>query len=109
MFTTLQVSLEVVRQLRPVVGELKKREGELADQLVRAASSCTLNLAEGAKRVGKDQHHHYRIASGSCAEVRAALSLGEAWGHLDGLNLEPLLALLDRLAALLHRLTHRRA
>ena len=108
MFTTLQVSLEVVRQLRPVVTEMKRRDAGLADQLVRAASSVTLNLAEGAKRSGRDQLHHYRIADGSAAEVRAALSLGEAWGHLDGLDLAPVMSLLDRLAALLHRLTHRR-
>ena len=108
MFTTLHVSLEVVRQLRSVVGELKRRDAGLADQLARAASSVTLNLAEGAKRNGRDQLHHYRIADGSCAEVRAALSLGEAWGHLEGLDLAHLMSLLDRLAALLHRLTHRR-
>ena len=109
MFIALTVSLEVVRGLRPVVAQLKTKDRDLADQLARAASSVTLNLAEGAKREGKDQRHFYRIAAGSNAEVRAALALGDAWGHLDGAELVELLGQLDRLAALLHRLSRPRA
>ncbi len=109
MFIALSVSVAVIRSLRIVVEALRKRDKDLADQMQRAASSAALNLAEGAKRAGRDQAHHYRIASGSAAEVRTALAVAEAWGHLDGVDLEPSLALLDRQAALLHRLTRPRA
>ena len=108
MFIALSVSLEVVRGLRPVVDRLKTKDRDLADQISRAASSVTLNLAEGAKREGKDMRHFYRIAAGSNAEVRAALALGAAWGHLEGGELTQLESLLDRLAALLHRLSRPR-
>ena len=108
MFTTLQVSLEVVRQLRTVVTEMKRRDAGLADQLVRAASSVTLNLAEGAKRNGRDQLHHYRIADGSAAEVRAALEVASAWAYVATETASEPRRLIDRLLGLLWGLTHPR-
>ena len=104
MFIALSVSLEIISSLRPVVARLKRVDKALADQIQRAASSVSINLAEGAKRAGADQLHFYRIASGSNAEIRAALAVGDAWGHLDGIDTSPLRLLLDREAALLHRL-----
>jgi four helix bundle protein len=108
MFIALQVSLEVVRALRDVVAQLATHDGSLADQVRRAASSAALNVAEGAKRAGKDQAHHYRIAAGSAAEVRAAIAVGAAWGYLEGERYQALEALLDRQAALLYRIAQRR-
>jgi four helix bundle protein len=108
MFIALQVSLEVIRSLRPIVETLARRDRDLADQIRRAASSAALNLAEGAKRIGKDQTHHYRIAAGSAAEVRAALLVSAAWGHLDTERHAGLDALLDRQAAILHRIAYPR-
>ncbi|CAN5742022.1 hypothetical protein BH23GEM9_BH23GEM9_10810 [soil metagenome] len=48
----------------------------LADQLLRAADSIVLNIAEGAAhyQAGK-KLNHYRSAHGSAAECRAALTL----------------------------------
>ncbi len=108
MFIALQVSLEVIRGLRPVVERLGRHDKDLADQVKRAASSAALNTAEGGKRAGKDAAHFFRIAAGSCAEVRAALGVADGWGHLDGLALAEVGSLLDRQAALLHRLAARR-
>jgi four helix bundle protein len=104
-FITLSLSLEVIRALRDVIATLKKADKSLAEQVQRAAASAALNLAEGAKRIGKDQMHLYRIASGSAAEVRTALQVAQAFGHLDKLDLSALEELLDRQAALLYRLT----
>jgi len=50
------------------------------DQLVRAADSVALNIAEGAARDGDVRKHHYRIALGSAAEVAAVLDLIEVDG-----------------------------
>jgi four helix bundle protein len=109
MFIAVQVSQEVIRSLRPVVEHLRTRDSESADQIVRAASGAARNLAEGSKRLGKDRLHFYSIADGSVREVRTELGNAEAWGHLDGLDLAPALALLDRQAALVYRLLHPRA
>jgi four helix bundle protein len=108
MFIALEVSIEVVQSLRDVVSQLALRDRDLANQIRRAASSAALNVAEGAKRAGKDQLHHYRIAAGSAAEVRAALAVGAAWGYFDSARYAPIEALLDRQAALLYRIAHRR-
>jgi len=108
MFIALQVSIEVVHALRDVVSQLATRDGALADQIRRAATSAVLNVAEGAKRAGKDQAHHYRIAAGSAAEVRAALAVGAAWGYFDDGRCAAIEALLDRQAALLYRVAQRR-
>jgi four helix bundle protein len=48
----------------------------LRDQLVRAADSVVLNIAEGAGREpGDARRNHFRIAAGSAAEVCAVLDL----------------------------------
>ena len=48
----------------------------LRDQLVRAADSVVLNVAEGAGQdPGESRRHHYRIAAASAAEVAACLDL----------------------------------
>lgn len=105
-FEVYEVALELVAALRPMVDGLKQRDGALADQLRRAASSVVLNLAEGNQRVGRDRLHHFRIAAGSAAEVKAVLKLAAAWGYVHGsLRAE---AELDRVRAMLWRLTHRR-
>ena len=48
----------------------------LREQLVRAADSVVLNIAEGGGRdPGAARRNHYRIARGSAAEVCAILDL----------------------------------
>ena len=76
----------------------------MAKQLINAATSAPLNLAEGAKRRGKDQTYHYTVAAGSASEARMNVELSNALGWLDGLDLGALESLLDRQAALIHRL-----
>lgn len=50
----------------------------LRDQLVRAADSVVLNIAEGAGREpGDARRNHFRIAAGSASEVAAVLDLVE--------------------------------
>jgi len=66
-----------------------------------------LNIAEGARRAGKDRAHHYRIAAGSAAEVGAALDVAAAWGYLDEARLDEVRRLVDRELGLLWGLTHR--
>lgn len=103
-FQAYEVALEMVARLRTAVEALARRDKNLADQVRRASSSVVLNIAEGARRSGKDRLHFYRIAAGSGAEVRAAMEVAQAWGYL-GSNPE-VETLLDRVLAMLWRLTH---
>lgn len=71
----------------------------LKDQLVRAASSITLNLAEGSvKPTKRDQTKFFFIAFGSLRECQAVLTLS---GHSSF----ELLDLADHIGASLYRLT----
>ena len=103
MFITYDVSLELIRSLRDVVPAIKKYDKDLADQLARAASSVTLNLGEGSRSTAGNQRARFESAHGSANEVKAALQVAASWGWID--DLAPQLAILDRLLALLWRLT----
>jgi four helix bundle protein len=106
MFDALEVSLDLVRSLRRPVQRLRVRDRALSDQIRRAASSLSLNLAEGRRRAQGDRLHHFRIAAGSADELRTALRVALAWGDLDLGELAEALKLLDRLLAMTWRLTH---
>ena len=71
----------------------------LKSQLLRAASSISLNLAEGsAKPVGKDRLRFYRIAFGSLRECQAVLDLNP--------RLSSLKVVADQLGGGLYRLCY---
>ena len=92
--------------MREIVSLIERSDRDLADQLRRAASSVVLNLAEGQRSAKGNKHKHYAIAHGSANEVKAALELARAWGWIG--DAEEPRAILDRLLALLWRLTHPR-
>ena len=106
MFIAYEVSLEVIKSLRSVVPQIERNDRDLADQLKRAASSVALNLSEGQRSLKGNKGKHYSIAHGSANEVRGALQTALAWGWIEDAS-EPLRHL-DRLLALLWRLTHPR-
>ena len=101
----LEVSLDVIRSLRPVVAPLRRSDPKLYDQIRRAVSSVALNLAEGTRRQGADRRHCWRIAAGSAAEVEAALRVAVAWGDLSADSVADTLRKLDRLLGMLWGLT----
>ena len=106
MFVAYDVSLELIGELRVIVPAIKRVDRNLADQISRAATSISLNLAEGRFRSGGDQRRFYEIAHGSASEVRAALEVGAAWGFIDaGSRVH---AIVGRLMALLWGLTRGR-
>ena len=76
--------------------------GHLRNQLLRAASSVTLNLGEGYGRIQKgDQRRFFEIALGSLRECQACFALS------DGIPRE-LEDLTDHLAASLWKLIQKR-
>jgi four helix bundle protein len=109
MLDAYPVTLQMIRSLRSIVEEIKRHDSDLADQATRAANSVLLNINEGRKRRGKDQARFFSYASGSNSEVRACIDGAFAWGWIsDGDDVKNAQALLDRLAAMLWRLSHAR-
>ena len=106
MFIAYEVSLEVITSLRGVVSQIERHDRDLADQIRRAASSVALNLMEGQRLTKGNKPKHYAIAHGSANEVKGGLQTAIAWGWIEDAS-EPL-SRLDRLLALLWRLTHPR-
>ena len=105
-FHTYDAALAMVAALRPVLAQLAKGDRALTDQIRRATSSVALNIAEGNRRTGQDRLQFFRIAAGSAAEVRAALEVASAWGRIEASPRAE--AELDRVLAMLWRLTHGR-
>ena len=100
------IVIVVVRQIRPLIERIEKRDANLADQLRRAVTSVPLNLSEGAYSHGGHVRARFHTALGSAAEVRACLDVAEALGYVD--EVDPVLRdNLDRVIATLHRLTRR--
>jgi four helix bundle protein len=92
-FRTLDLAVEFYEKCEEI--ELK---GHLRDQLSRAASSISLNLAEGnAKRTVKEKRRYYHTAYASTHECKTILRLiKNKDAELD--------ELLDKLGACIYRL-----
>ena len=103
-FDAYELVLELIRALQPLLARLRMRDPDLSRQLRRAASSVANNVSEGARRRGADRLHHYSIAAGSTAEVRACLATAVAWGDLPSVATLAVDALCDRELAVLYRL-----
>ena len=106
MFVAYSVAIELIHNLRDLVPIIKRHDRDLADQIHRAATSVALNLCEGQRLTAGNQRRHYEIAHGSANEVKGALDLAEAWGWVADTTAPR--RTLDRLLALLWRLTHPR-
>jgi len=104
MLIAYQVSVELLPLLRPIVETIKRHDSNLADQLLRAATSVVLNLAEGQRREKGNKHRAYEIAHGEAREVLGCLDCARGLGWIadDRAARETL----DRLLALCWGLTH---
>jgi four helix bundle protein len=72
-FRTLDLSIEFYGK-----AEEQKIAGNLRDQLLRAASSISLNLSEGnAKRTVPEKKRYYQMAYASSQECRTVLKLAK--------------------------------
>ena len=92
-FRTYQLSTQLYQAAKTM-----KLSHPLQDQLIRAASSISLNLMEGsAKPTAKDRAKFYRISLGSLREVQALIDLERE-------ELEALSQLADQVGGHLYRL-----
>ena len=86
MLDIYNLVLEVIRELRPVLAELRRKSPALHDQLERALTSMALGVAEGSRSRGRNRPMHYNRAAGSTVESIAALQSGVAFGYLAAVD-----------------------
>ena len=101
------LSIEVIEALRPVLPQIRRRDRSLAEQLVRAATSVALNIAEGDTSDPGNQRARFFTAAGSASESLAVLRVAVAWGYIKTADADPAAALLRRILSMLWKLTHR--
>ena len=105
-FDCLEASYQLLTDLRQALACIRRADSRLHVQLRTAAASIALNIAEGRGREGKDRLHHWRVAHGSAEEVMAILRVAECLGDVGSEACEPARRTLDRLLAMLWRMTH---
>lgn len=105
-FQALEVALELVKALVPLIAKVARHSKAEAAQLDDAGNSIVRNLSEGRRRLGKDRTYHWSVAAGSADEVYGSLRLSIAKGWLDTAESAYALNLDDRILAMTWRLTH---
>jgi four helix bundle protein len=103
-FHVLELAIYAIEVLRPVVERIRRHDRDLADQLQRSLSSSPLNIAEGNRSRGGTRLARFSTAAGSNGESRAALRVAVAWRYVPAHDIEDGERVLDRVAAMLHRL-----
>jgi four helix bundle protein len=104
MLIAYTVAPDLIRQLRPIVEQIKIHDAHLADQLKRAATNTLANLAEGQRRAGGNKRRAYENAHGEAREMLGCLDCVMAWGYAPEDSRARVT--LDRLLALCWGLTH---
>ena len=105
------VARDALQQGDVIARRLPRGYATLADQLRRALLSAFLGIAEASSRSGSDRLARFRCARGEASEAAAALEAVQLLRLAPDRDVETVIALLDRLCAMLTRLaglTHRR-
>lgn len=93
MLKIYDVSLNIVKQLCPVVAQIERHDIDLARQLKKARCSIPLNVAEGSHSRGARRNQHYGYAKGSAQESIGILETAHACGYIK----EPPAEVIDQL------------
>jgi four helix bundle protein len=106
MFDLIEVALTVMELLAPLEARVRQRRKSLADEIGRAAESVALNASEARQRAGLDRADLFRKAAGSAGELTTALRIAKARRYITAADFAAVDAPLDRVRAMLWRLTH---
>src|SRR5690606_36754506 len=98
--TSLDLTIHVIAELRPVLAVLKRCDRNLEDQLRRAITSVALNLAEADGNEAGNRRNRLATALGSIREVRAGLRVAVAFGYVDGARVAGVMRQLDSIGAM---------
>lgn len=104
-FQVADLSVELIEALVPLMSRIKQRDKSLADQLARAASSISLNCAEAEFSDPGNRRARLFTAAGSAGETRMALRLAVAWRFVPAAEAERARALVERVVAILWKMT----
>lgn len=75
----------------------------IVNQMRKAATSITANIAEGYARIGqKDKLHFYNIAQGSLEEIRSFVIISHDLGYLHEIDKERILNLALEISRMLN-------
>ncbi len=103
MLRIYPVTVETMRELRPFIERIEKKDGDLCRQMRKAASSVVLNMSEGMGSRGKLRQVRYHTALGSARETLACLEVAEAFGYIAEVD-AAIRARLDRIIGTLVKL-----
>ena len=106
-FLDYDLTLQLLKELKPIIEQVRRHNPSLADQMQRAGQSTFLNIAEGQSARGKNEAAKLQMALTECRETRAALQLSVAWGYLSQAASTEADHDLDQVAAILWTLVHR--
>jgi four helix bundle protein len=101
-----RIALQAIGELRVLMPRIRRHDRDLANQLRRSASSIALNIGEAAYSDPGTSKARFHSAAGSANETRTALAVAIAWGYTTEEQAASALVLLDRVIAMLWRLTH---
>jgi len=105
-FQVQDMALAVIEDLRPLMPLVQRQDRDLAAQLKASASSMVLNIAESQYSDAGNRRARLFTAAGSANESRAAVRVAVAWGYLRPERATDVLDRLDRVIAILWKLTH---
>jgi four helix bundle protein len=79
MLKIVDVMVELIAEVAPLVETIGRHDPALAKQLREALNSTLLNTGEGSGQGGARRTNHYRIALGSAQESLVGLRAAQAW------------------------------
>src|SRR5690606_8511937 len=102
----LNLALEAIELLGPIVARIKKHDRSFARQITDAANSSVLNTGEGALSVAATRRSRYQSAARSANEVRVGVLAAIRWGYVTQGASAQVLYHYDRIVAMLYKLIH---
>src|SRR6476659_4782768 len=100
-----EMALSIVQALAPLMPFIQRQDRTLAVQLRTAASSMVLNIAESEYSDPGNRRARLFTAAGSTNESHSAVRVAIAWGYIRAERAAEVLAQLDRVMAILWKLT----
>ncbi|MBE7448308.1 MAG: hypothetical protein HS111_05310 [Kofleriaceae bacterium] len=108
MFVAHEIAMQLITAIRPS-SERRRAAGQGSRRPdAPRRHQRRRQHRRGGRRSGGDWLHAFRIASAEAAEAVTHARIAAAWGHVDAADLAEVLALADRLQAVLWRLRQSR-